>query len=122
MGILWGVFLENVEPLLKVLHIPTFEPEMWDAVRNVGRIPSSLEALIFAIYCITVISMPAYECEKNFGMKKGVLFARYESAVKKAFVKAGILISTDFRLVQAVVIWLVRGNAPYHDISVNPNL
>ena len=108
VGILWKVFMENVEPLLKIFHIPTFESEIWDAARNVGRISSSLEALMFAIYCLTVVSMPAYECEKSFATTKAVLFARYESGVKKAFVKAGILVSTDFRLVQAMVIWLVR--------------
>lgn len=104
---LWDAFINNVDPLLKILHIPTFENEMWEATRNTETIPSGMEALMFAIYTISVASMPAAECEKSFGIAKSILFARFESAVKKAFVKAGILVSTDFRLVQAIVIWLV---------------
>lgn len=105
--ILWDAFINNVDPLLKILHVPTFENEMWEATRNLQTIPSGMEALMFAIYTISVASMSTTECEKSFGIVKSVLFARFESAVKKAFVRAGVLVSTDFRLVQAIVIWLV---------------
>ena len=63
---LWEVFVENVDPLTKVVHVPTLKPAIQKATKNVMSIPRSLETLMFAIYSCAVMSVRDEECEQRF--------------------------------------------------------
>lgn len=54
---LWSVYQENVEPLLKVLHIPTMEPVFRDARRDHKQLSPGNEALVWAIYYAAITSL-----------------------------------------------------------------
>jgi hypothetical protein len=105
--ILWSIFLENIDPLVKVVHPPTLEPEFRNAIHNPRTISESLEALMFSIYSSAILSMTSTDCEQAFGISKSILATRFETGAKKSFMGAGLFISSDFRLLQAYVIWLV---------------
>ncbi|KAL8753645.1 MAG: hypothetical protein Q9199_004912 [Rusavskia elegans] len=47
---LWQIYMNNVNPLLKVTHIPTLQGHVIEAASNVTNIDPSLEALMFSIY------------------------------------------------------------------------
>ena len=104
---LWSAFCENIDPLTKIIHIPTLEPEIRQGSKNPRGLPDNLEALMFAIYASAVLSMSATEVEEAFGLSRSILAARYEVGAKKALINAGLLQSSDFRLLQAFVLWLV---------------
>ena len=57
---LWQIYLENVEPLVKVLHIPTMDKLIRRLRQRVDLSPGD-EALVFAIYYAAVTSMEAEE-------------------------------------------------------------
>ena len=57
---LWRVYQENVEVLLKVLHIPTMENLLNEGIKTCDMVPGD-EALVFAIYYAAVASMEADE-------------------------------------------------------------
>lgn len=46
----WNYFKENVDPLAKVLHIPTIEPKILEAGTHLGSLPKGLETLLFTVY------------------------------------------------------------------------
>ena len=54
---LWSVYKENVEPLIKILHVPTVDAIMLDARRDLDKLSPGTEALVFAIYYSAVISL-----------------------------------------------------------------
>ena len=54
---LWHIFTENVDPLTKIVHVPSLQPAIQKATTDIERIPRSLEALMFAIYAAAVISL-----------------------------------------------------------------
>lgn len=54
---LWSVYQENVDPLVKVLHIPTMESVMRDARKNPASLAPGMQALVFAIYYGAIISL-----------------------------------------------------------------
>ncbi|KAL8996142.1 MAG: hypothetical protein Q9169_004289 [Polycauliona sp. 2 TL-2023] len=54
---LWQIYTMNVNPLLKVTHIPTLQGRVIEAASNVTNIDPSLEALMFSIYCIAILSI-----------------------------------------------------------------
>lgn len=60
---LWQIFVENVHPLTKVVHVPTLRPAMQKAASNPGTVPRSFEALMFAIYsmCVLLLCKSTYE-------------------------------------------------------------
>lgn len=47
---IWDLFKQNVDPLIKLLHTPTIEPKIFDAMDHLDNLPRGIEALMFAIY------------------------------------------------------------------------
>ncbi|KAK3116337.1 hypothetical protein LTR53_003414 [Teratosphaeriaceae sp. CCFEE 6253] len=45
----WDVFTDRVDPLVKVLHIPTIEPTVLSAASHLPDLTRGFEALLFAI-------------------------------------------------------------------------
>jgi hypothetical protein len=58
---LWQIYLENIEPLVKVLHIPTMSRLMTQVRRGEHDLRPGDEALVFAIYYSAVTSMETQE-------------------------------------------------------------
>jgi hypothetical protein len=58
---LWSVFQENVDPLVKVLHIPTMDTIMRDARKNPTALSPGMQSLVFAIYYSAVTSLDTDE-------------------------------------------------------------
>lgn len=58
---LWSVYQENVEPLIKVLHVPSMEVIFRDARKNNDKLNPGNQALVFAIYYAAVTSLEPEE-------------------------------------------------------------
>ncbi|KAF4978382.1 hypothetical protein FZEAL_5223 [Fusarium zealandicum] len=103
---LWQVYLENVEPLLKVVHIPTMSRLMTKVRRQVDDLRPGDEALVFAIYYSAVTSMEAQEVQANLGASQSHYIAQFRFALEQALAKANILNTTDMAVLQSFVIYL----------------
>lgn len=58
---IWQVYQENVDPVIKILHIPTTSKLIRDARTNLDNISPAAEALMFAIYYAAVNSLEETE-------------------------------------------------------------
>ncbi|MCJ1356057.1 MAG: hypothetical protein MMC33_006051, partial [Icmadophila ericetorum] len=67
---LWQLYLENVNPLLKVTHSPSLQGRIIEAASNVLNIKPTLEALMFSIYCMSILSLTVDDCRAIFGSSK----------------------------------------------------
>ncbi|KAK1528554.1 fungal specific transcription factor domain-containing protein [Colletotrichum costaricense] len=103
---MWQVYQENVEPLLKILHIPTMEKLIRDMRRNIDELTAGNEALLFSIYYAAITSMEDEEVEKNFGSKKEEMLSQYRFALEQALAKANFLNTSDMVVLQAFVMFL----------------
>ncbi len=54
---MWQVYQENVDPILKVLHVPTMTQFIRDIRKNHDKLTPSTEALMFAIYYAAITSL-----------------------------------------------------------------
>jgi hypothetical protein len=54
---MWQVYQENVEPLIKILHVPTTDKIVRDIRKNIDGISPAHEALLFSIYYAAITSM-----------------------------------------------------------------
>ncbi|KIW80928.1 hypothetical protein Z517_03951 [Fonsecaea pedrosoi CBS 271.37] len=104
---LWQIFLTNVNPLMKIVHQPTLQHSIEEAIRDLDHIPRGLEALMFAIYGGAVLSMRDGECQATFGESRTVLQSRYRLGIRRALTKARFMATYDIVVLQALVIYLL---------------
>jgi hypothetical protein len=104
---LWQVFLDNVDPLTKVLHIPSVQKVIVEASANLSNISKSTEALLFSMYSISIVSIADEDCERLLGEPRSTALRRYEMATQRALTKAKFLISSDIVVLQAFLYFLV---------------
>ena len=104
---LWQTFLDNVNPLVKLLHAPSTQQLILDAVADLSSAPKSTEALIFAVYLAAVTSMHDQECQRFMGDSRTALLAKFSNATQQALVNAEFLKSTSLVVLQAFTLYLV---------------
>ncbi|KAK4624663.1 Transcription factor vrtR1 [Fulvia fulva] len=110
---LWRTHVENVEPLCRILHVPSVST----MVKNVSQQPVSAskseECLLFAIYHFAVVSMTEAECEQRIGHSREVLKQDYRFAIRQALVNASWLKTTEMVVLQALVLFLMACRYSY---------
>jgi hypothetical protein len=104
---LWQLYLDNINPLTKLFHAPTVQQVILDASGNLDDIPRNVEALLFAIYCITTESLSNTDCMSLLGESKSVVSQRFRSGAQHALVNSSLLKTTDLMVLQAFVLFVV---------------
>lgn len=66
---LWQIFLDKVNPLIKIVHAPTLQQKILEVIGDLDNVSQSLEAFIFTIYTIAVTSISNLDCETALGKK-----------------------------------------------------
>ncbi|PHH78734.1 hypothetical protein CDD82_2879 [Ophiocordyceps australis] len=104
---LWAAYQNHVEPLVKLLYIPSMDVMVQEAKRGPENLSPSNEALLFAIYYAAVTSLEAEEIGTNFGVNKDDLLGRYRFALEQALAQAGFLDTSEIAVVQAFTLFLI---------------
>lgn len=103
----WEAFVERVDPLTKILHLPTFQSSLTDAIRDPRKVSRSLRALILAFCLIVVTSLGEEECEDMLHKPKDIIFTKYRLATRRALIRAGLLDTSNPETLQAYAIFVV---------------
>ena len=104
---LWQLHLDNVNPLLKVTHTPSLQGLIIEAASDVTNINPALEALMFSIYCMAILSLEADDCQAIFGSSKEDLTTRFQFGCQQALINCGFLRSADRNCLTALFLYLV---------------
>lgn len=104
---LWQLYLENVDPLLKLTHTPTLQPRIIDAASDISHIDPNLEALMFSIYCMAIFSLNQEQCQSWFGRPKPDLIRSYQLGAREALLNCNFLKSNDRECLTALHLYLV---------------
>jgi hypothetical protein len=115
---LWQVFIERIDPLTKLVHVPTLTPAIQKATSNIGTIPRSFEALMFAIYSVAVMSLTDGECTGRLGESRKTLLSRYIAATKAALSRARFMGTTSRVVLQALVLHILTVRDIYEPRAV----
>lgn len=125
---LWQIYLDNVNPLLKLTHTPTLQGQLIEAAANPSKISKPLEALLFSIYFIAIVSLNEEEAQETFKEDKNRLMAKYHRGTQQALINAGFMRSSDLIVLQAFVMYLVSSLLPLfnprrvlHPCTSSPN-
>ena len=110
---LWKIYVENIDPIVKVVHVPTGLVTVQRAAANPSSAPRATEALLFAIYHFAITATPESECQELFNEPQARLLTRYHDAVRQALVNAYFLRTTDMMVVQAYMLFLLSIRTTY---------
>ncbi|KIW19358.1 hypothetical protein PV08_03653 [Exophiala spinifera] len=105
--ILWEVFKENVDPVVRMLHRPTARTILMNAASSLDRVSRPAEALLFSIYYGAVVSMTHEQCRQLLDEDKELLLKRYRFATEQALARADFLNSSSLMCLQAFAFFLV---------------
>ncbi|KAJ6044929.1 uncharacterized protein N7446_003126 [Penicillium canescens] len=107
VSILWETYKDNVAPLITIVHRPTARNLFVEAARHPESLDKNSEALVFAMYLSSFVSMKPEECAFRFGEDRATAVKRYRFATEQALAKAGFLNTQSLVLLQAAVLFLV---------------
>ncbi|KAH8161916.1 hypothetical protein CIB48_g6324 [Xylaria polymorpha] len=103
----WQVYMENVDPIVKLLHVPAVTKIIKDLRGDMSTITPGVEALMFAIYFAAITSMEDDEVVTNFATDKRQLLARYRFATEQALARANCVTTSEIVVLQAFVLFLI---------------
>jgi hypothetical protein len=105
--LLWTAHVENVEPIIKVLHIPTVTTMLETASAHPYYVSKADECILFAIYHFAIVSLNDQYCQQTFGLPRENLRIRYHNALRQALINAAFLRTTQLPVLQAFVLYLL---------------
>ncbi|KAI5360319.1 hypothetical protein Slin14017_G098800 [Septoria linicola] len=111
--LLWRAHVENVEPLCKILHVPTVSDMLARCSSNPAVATKAEECLLFAVYHFAILSLEDAECMIQFGASRSTLLQRYHFCVRQALVTAGFLKTAEMMIMQAYVLFLLSCRSHY---------
>ena len=105
---LWQTFLDRVNPLTKVIHVPSLQPYVLEAATTMVNVPTNYQALLFAVYTMAAISLSDVECLQMLGMPREQAIYKFTRGVKVSLARFNFLKNYDMATLQALVLYLVR--------------
>jgi len=106
---LWQIYQENVDPLLKVTHGPSLQARIVDAMGSLQTIDPTLEALLFSVYSMAILSIDRASCYAMFGAAQDDLLSGYQFGCQQALLSCGVFKSNDREGLTALFLYLVGG-------------
>jgi len=103
---LWQTYVRFVDPVMKVIYVPSVQP-MIEGVLNSSQPPSkSSEALLAAIKFCAVTSLSDEDCWSNFSTSREILLDMFKAEVQATLNAANFLSSHDITSLQAFMMFL----------------
>ncbi|KAK4193047.1 fungal-specific transcription factor domain-containing protein [Podospora australis] len=111
---LWQIYLDRVNPLTKIIHVPTMQPFLVNAVGGPQRLPKNIEALLFSVFLMAVVSLEPDECQSMLGCAREDALERFSTGVRLTLLRIGFLKTHDLTVLQALVIYLISLQGRYN--------
>ncbi|KAH8174688.1 fungal specific transcription factor domain-containing protein [Sarocladium implicatum] len=103
---LWHAFVQNVDPIVKILHIPTAEVEIFTAINQPGSVSKDTLALLYAIYFAAATSLEPDDISKMLDMTQLAALGKFRTHFQKALADTDALENPTVPLLQGLAIYL----------------
>ncbi|GAB0133136.1 hypothetical protein EsDP_00001551 [Epichloe bromicola] len=106
-GQLWRIFVDVVDTLYKLVHIPTTEITVYTVINDPETAPAESLALCYAIYYAATVALDEQEdCVQVLGETWNSALLRYKAGLEQAFAQADLLENPTVVMLQAMAIYL----------------
>lgn len=102
---LWETFLNRVDPVLKVIHVPTTRPRIFGAINRPDACRPDIHCLLFAIFFAATTALVSDE-PGNETLRSDL--RRYQKGLELAMYYSSFLDAPTVTSLQAMAIYLVR--------------
>ena len=102
----WAIFKTNVDPVIKLLHIPHHGKMISQASLDLDHVSKPTEVLMFTIYFAAVTTLSNDDCIVQLGLEKQAALRKYRFAVEQALARAGFLNTQELLVLQSVLLFL----------------
>ncbi|KAJ5934560.1 hypothetical protein N7466_004107 [Penicillium verhagenii] len=103
---LWQLYLDNVDPLLKITHTHSLQKRIIQAATNVLAIKPELEALMFGIYSMAITSLTENDCRATFTSSKVDLLAKFQLGCQQSLLNSRFMRTTNQDCLAALYLYL----------------
>ncbi|KAL7795308.1 fungal-specific transcription factor domain-containing protein [Trichoderma ceciliae] len=110
---LWQLYLDRVNPLFKVIHVPTLQPYVMEAANNMSALPLHYQALLFSIFAMASLSMTSTECIQTIGISREAAIQKFNTGTKSALIKYSFLKNHNMTALQALALYLLSLEGRY---------
>ena len=109
---LWQLFLERVNPMFKIIHVPTVQPVVMDGAANISAVPHHQQALLFSIYTTAALALSETESIQLLGMSRESAIQKFLAGTKVALIRFNFLKNYNMTALQAMVHFIVSCTRP----------
>ncbi|KAJ5119166.1 fungal-specific transcription factor domain-containing protein [Penicillium atrosanguineum] len=102
---LWKTYIENVDPVVKVLHIPTTQSSMIALIADPSQTVSSFSALAFAVYFAATTSLTEDEISSISPENRSTLLERFKNGLNQIIIELNLFNEPDVTTIEAIAIF-----------------
>lgn len=104
---LWQIYVNSVDPVLKILHIPTAQSAVIATILNPKSAGRSMVALTYAIYFAAITALEDDAEEITLPLEKKDLLKRYRLPLERLLIDTDVMNSPEMTSLQALAIFVV---------------
>jgi hypothetical protein len=104
---LWRAYINNVDPVIKILHVPTMNATVFAVANDAINTDDELDALLFSIYFAAATSLSSEDVANILGQQRATALRRFKRGIEQSLAAANFLDRPSMRSLQAMTIYLV---------------
>lgn len=109
---LWQVFVNYVELFNKILHLPTTQIVIFEAIDNPSAAPADVHCLLFSVYFSALTAMTDDAVESTLGRRKREALSAFRRGLEISLAQANFLEAPTLMALQAMGLFLVSTPQP----------
>lgn len=116
---LWNVYVKSVDPVLKILHIPTVQSTIVETILDPKSAQSSVVALTYAIYFAAITAL-CYDDDEPTVLpgEKPVLLKHYKKALDQLLMPTELMKRPELVSLQALAIYAVSTDTGFRSYLI----
>ncbi|TDZ14833.1 Aurofusarin cluster transcription factor aurR2 [Colletotrichum orbiculare MAFF 240422] len=113
MSVLWDAFLERVDPVTKIIHVPTVRRRMAEAMSSFSCLSSSTQALLFAIFLVASGSLSRREHWAKLGRLKVDAIGDFERGLRLVLIGMNYLKNLNLEVLRSLTLYSLFQQTPF---------
>ena len=109
----WHIFVESVDPIIRILHKPSVRVLIDQAMRGgLEELDNESVVLLLSVCYAAIISISGWKCEAIFSASRATMERQASASIEVGLKEAGLLDTHVMTVLQAFVLYLVGQATP----------